>query len=262
MRHFERYVAIGDSSTEGLDDPDGRGGYRGWSLRLAERIAAVQGGLLYANLGVRGRTTRQVLERQLPPALAMRPDLATVFTGTNDVVARGFDAAVVTADMERLQRALVDQGATVLTFTLPDLAPIMPLARGLTPRIEAMNDGLRAACARTGAVLLDFARYPLAADRRLWSGDRIHANALGHARIAGALAEALGLPGADGAWKAPLPPVAPPSRARLIADELAWGIRHLLPWIGGVLGLPDAGSGRGPSRPQLVPLSPPVTRTG
>ena len=26
MRRFERYVAIGDSTVEGLDDPDGRGG--------------------------------------------------------------------------------------------------------------------------------------------------------------------------------------------------------------------------------------------
>ena len=55
-RTFARYVALGDSSTEGLDDPDGRGGYRGWANRLAAHVAAVQpGGLLYANLGVRGR---------------------------------------------------------------------------------------------------------------------------------------------------------------------------------------------------------------
>ena len=40
MRRFERYVAIGDSTVEGLDDPDGRGGHRGWANRLAERIAA------------------------------------------------------------------------------------------------------------------------------------------------------------------------------------------------------------------------------
>ena len=36
MRTFSRYVAIGDSTTEGLDDPDGAGGYRGWADRLAE----------------------------------------------------------------------------------------------------------------------------------------------------------------------------------------------------------------------------------
>src|SRR5207249_1163918 len=89
---FERYVAIGDSSTEGLDDPDGNGGYRGWANRLAERIAAVQGELQYANLGVRGRRTRQIRDEQLAPAHAMRPDLVTMISVSNYVVARSFDS--------------------------------------------------------------------------------------------------------------------------------------------------------------------------
>ena len=72
---FERYVAIGDSSTEGLQDPDGAGGYRGWANRLAERVAQAQGGLLYSNLGVRGKRSREIrqeLPRELPPAM-LRP---------------------------------------------------------------------------------------------------------------------------------------------------------------------------------------------
>src|SRR5512134_3609654 len=88
---FERYVALGDSSTEGLADGDPERGYRGWSRRLAERISAAQGGLLYANLAARGLTTREIRERQLPRALALRPDLATLFSGTNDVLALRFD---------------------------------------------------------------------------------------------------------------------------------------------------------------------------
>src|SRR5436190_10343560 len=117
---FSRYVAIGDSSTEGIDDPDPAGGYRGWANRLAERIATAQAPdrpLLYANLGIRGRRTRQILERQLEPALAMQPDLATLFTGTNAVVAKDFDLAAVRADVETMQRALIAGGATVLGFT-------------------------------------------------------------------------------------------------------------------------------------------------
>src|SRR5438093_1109693 len=189
---FERYVAIGDSSTEGLDDPD-EGGYRGWSLRLAERIARIQGTLQYANLAIRGRTTRQIRNQQLRPALAMRPDLATVFSGTNDVLAMRFDAHSVAQDMEAIQRALIEGGATVLSFTLPDLTPVMPIARGIAPRIRALNESIRAAAANTGTILLDFAAYPVGSDPRLWSADRIHANAAGHARIADALAHALGL---------------------------------------------------------------------
>lgn len=74
---FKRYVAIGDSSTEGLQDPDGNGGYRGWANRLAERVAESQGGLLYANLGVRGKRSREIRAEQLGPALAMNPDLVS-----------------------------------------------------------------------------------------------------------------------------------------------------------------------------------------
>ena len=251
---FQRYVAIGDSSTEGLDDPDGHGGYRGWSQRLAERLAEAQGGLLYANLAIRGRTTRQIRDLQLGPALAMRPDLATVFSGTNDVIARTFNLASVAADMEHIQRALVDGGATVLTFTLPDLTPIMPLARSLAPRIVAMNEALRSAASRTGAILLDFAAYPVATDARLWSKDRIHANALGHERIAAALAHALGLPGTDEAWKEPLPAAAPRSRAQRWGAELRWTSRYLGPWLARGLFRSVVQSPRQPKRPELTPI--------
>jgi lysophospholipase L1-like esterase len=251
---FERYVAIGDSSTEGLDDPDGHGGYRGWSQRLAERIAQTQGGLLYANLAIRGRTTRRIRDEQLAPALAMRPDLATVFSGTNDVVARRFDLAAVTADMEHLQRALVQGGATVLTFTLPDLTPVLPLARPLAPRIRAMNEALRSAASRTGAILVDFAAYPVATDPRLWSEDRFHANALGHERIAQALAHALGLPGADEAWQEPLPGEPFGSRAERWRADLQWTSRHLWPWMARSLFGKAAERSRSPRRPELAPI--------
>jgi lysophospholipase L1-like esterase len=251
---FQRYVAIGDSSTEGLMDPDGRGGYRGWSRRLAQRIADAQGGLLYANLGVRGLTTRQILETQLEPALALRPDLATVFSGTNDVIARDFDPDVFARDAEATQRALTGAGARVLTFTLPDLTPLMPLARRIAPRIHALNERLREAARGTGTTLVDFAAHPVATDRRLWNPDRIHANSSGHARIAGALAHALGLPGADPGWSEPLPQPLRDGPAARMVREAYWRTRYLLPWMiarsAGVAARPRA------VRAELVTIAP------
>ncbi|HET9766836.1 MAG TPA: SGNH/GDSL hydrolase family protein [Thermoanaerobaculia bacterium] len=254
-RRFERYVAIGDSSTEGLDDPDGVGGYRGWANRLAEHLAAAQGSVLYANLGVRGKTTREIAAEQLPAALAMRPDLATVFSGTNDVTARHFDVAAVAADVERMQATLVAAGTTVLTFTLPDLTPVMPLARPIASRVRALNDAIRAACTNTGATLLDFAAYPVASDPRLWSDDRLHANAAGHARVAAALAHALGLPGSDTSWQAALPERPLPSAAERATAELRWCRRHLLPWLWQHLRGRSSADGRRPKRPALVELA-------
>lgn len=251
---YERYVALGDSSTEGIDDPDGAGGYRGWSQRLAERIAAEQGTLLYANLAVRGLTTAQVRERQLATALAMRPDLASVFCGTNDVTHRGFDAEGVANDIASMQRELVAVGATVVSFTLPDLTPLMPLGRLIAPRIHALNRALTSASRSTGSILVDFAAYPVATDRRLWSEDRIHANADGHARIAEALADALQLPGSSAAWMLALPPLRRRSALQWCADEARWFGGHLLPWmVRGVLRR-SAAAGRGPKRPALSPL--------
>ncbi len=145
-RTFERYVALGDSTTEGLDDPDGAGGYRGWANRLAERIAAHQGSLDYANLGVRGRCARQIKEEQLGPALALRPDLATVVAGMNDLLRGGFDARAIAEDVGDMQRALIDRGCVVLTFTLPDISRRLakgPFARLLSRRTLALDDELR-----------------------------------------------------------------------------------------------------------------------
>jgi lysophospholipase L1-like esterase len=254
LKRFERYVALGDSTSEGMDDPDGRGGYRGWANRLAERIASQQGRLLYANLAVRGRTARQIREEQLGPALALRPDLATVVAGTNDILRLRFDADGFAADLEAMQNALVDQGATVLTFTLPDLSRVVPLGRLLAARVAEMNERITAACSRSGALLCALAAHSVASDPRLWSEDRLHANAAGHARIAEALASRLDLPGADGAWAHPLPEPARPPLTEMVRSELAWGRRYLLPWAWRHLRGRSSGDGRQAKRPSLLPV--------
>ncbi len=228
---FRRYVAIGDSSTEGIDDPASNGAWRGWSRRLAEQLRG-QGPLEYTNLGVRNRTTRQIRDEQLAPALALEPDLVTCFSGTNDVIQARFDLAGVLADMRHIQRSCAEAGAVVLTFTLPDLTPLLPAARLIAPRIIALNAGLRSVCAETGTRLVDFAAHPVVAtDPRLWSDDRLHANAAGHERIAAALAEALRLPGSNDAWCEPLPAAPPVGPWHRLAIEARWVRRHLLPWL-------------------------------
>jgi len=248
---FERYVAVGDSSTEGLDDPDGNGGYRGWANRLAEQIACAQGSLLYANLAIRGRCTRQIREEQLDRALAMRPDLASVFCGTNDLLRREFDADAVGRDVEFMQRSFAEAGATVLTFTMVDLASVMPLARCVAPRLRELNTTLRAVAAETGAILVDFADEPMCSDRRFWSDDRLHANAAGHERMAIALTVALGFAPPSDDWNEPLPPEPRRTVGRRLADELRWGGKHLVPWVGRRLRGRSSGDDVKSKRPEL-----------
>jgi lysophospholipase L1-like esterase len=255
-RYFARYVAIGDSSTEGLDDPDGNGGYRGWANRLAERIARAQGSLLYANLGVRGRRTGRIREEQLEPALAMQPDLVTLFSGTNDVIGARFNVDAVAADIDAMQRALVATGTTVLTFTLPDLSPVMPVARMVVARVRALNEALREISTRRGVILVDVAMHGVASDPRLWSEDRLHANSLGHARIAHALAHGLGVPDADDSWSRPLRPAVSLGGAERWVAEARWTRRYFLPWAWRHMRGRSSGDGASPKRPSLQAVSP------
>jgi lysophospholipase L1-like esterase len=251
-------VAVGDSSTEGLDDPIAPGQYRGWADRLARHLADAQGNIQYANFGVRGRRTREVLHHQLPRALALRPDLVTVFTGTNDVVARRFCPEEVAEDLGAIHRQVRATGATLLTFTLPDLTPVMPLARLIRGRILTLNDLVRTTARHSGALLLDFAEVPATGDPRLWSPDRLHANSAGHARIAAALAQALGLAGADPSWHADLPPAAPRGALAVLGGELRWGWSYFLPWALRHLRGQSSGDAIEAKRPDLEWVIPPV----
>ena len=74
---WRRYVAIGDSFSEGIGDPDpDRPGYhRGWADRVAETLAEGTQNFAYANLAVRGKLIAQIRDEQIAPALELRPDL-------------------------------------------------------------------------------------------------------------------------------------------------------------------------------------------
>ena len=255
LQQFERYVAIGDSSTEGLEDPAADGSYHGWANRFAEHVAAAQHTtLLYANLAVRGRKTREVRDEQLAPALAMRPDLATVFAGVNDVVRRSCDVRQVADDLEFMLQSLRDGGATVLTITMPDLSAVVPLAALMRNRLLALNELVRAACARTGAHCVDLAAHAVTHDLRLWHPDRLHANSDGHRRIAAALAESLGLAGHDRWWIEALPPTPAPGPVGVVAAELRWARDFFVPWIWRHARGISSGDGRVAKRPTLLPV--------
>ncbi len=182
----------------------------------------------------------------------------TLFSGTNDVVAWRFDAAAVARDVEYMQRRLIAGGATVLGFTLPDLSSVLPLARPIAARVRALNDALRNAAAASGAMLVDFARHAVGSDPRLWSPDRLHANSAGHARIAAALAWAIGLPGTDESWSTPLPEAVPRSWREKVAAEVHWGYGYFLPWVWRQLRGGSSGDDR-PKRPNLDRVSPDLT---
>ncbi|MFI1722119.1 SGNH/GDSL hydrolase family protein [Streptomyces sp. NPDC020489] len=250
-----RYVALGDSQTEGCGDGDDVQGLRGWADRLAEQLARDTPEVLYANLAVRGRLAGQVRAEQLAPALALEPHLATVVAGVNDLLRPGFDADEVAGHLEAMFAALTARGTRVATMTFPDVARITPLARPLRPRVLALNDRIRRAAARHAVVVAEFSHHPVATDPRLWSPDRLHSNPLGHARIAAAVADALALPGGDGSWSLPLPADRQTaSGLRAIGDELRWVGSFLGPWLLRRVRGRSSGDDRQAKRPELLPV--------
>ncbi len=254
---FRRYVALGDSQTEGLGDGDETGGYRGWADRLAEHLARAEPDLLYANLAVRGNLAGQIRAGQLEAALALKPDLATVMAGMNDLVRPGFDPAAVANELEAMFAALSGAGAQVLTFTFPDFGAIAPLARRLRPRLVDFNTRIRAAAARHDVMVVDTETFEVTVDPRLWSTDRIHATPLGHTLMASAAAEALGLATGED-WKAPLPPLPPAPWWRTAATELHWAGSFLGPWAMRRVRGRSSGDGRVAKRPVPSPVQLPL----
>jgi len=249
---YQRFVALGDSCAEGLDDllPDGR--YRGWADRVASVLDAP--GFRYANLAVRGRRLDQILVEQLPPASSLSPDLVALFGGGNDVMS-GASAAEIARRVDSVVRAVTSFAPTVAVFTLSDISHRMPFGWRMRPRIEALNDATRAAAARYGAVLVDVAADPGVHDSRYFGPDRLHLSSLGHRRLAGHLLSALEIP-FDASWTAPLPGVAAPAS---VLDHWRWLRDQVLPVAytrsrNKLIGR-QPGDGFRPKRPELAPLS-------
>jgi lysophospholipase L1-like esterase len=247
------YVALGDSFTEGMEDelgPSGR--HRGWADRVAAAIAAAQGSVRYANLAVRGRLLDQVVAEQLPVALRLAPDLVSFHAGPNDVLRPRTDLPALLARYDAAVAALTGAGIRTVLFTVIERTGTGRTAERLAARFRVFNAGVRATAAAHGAVLVDLAAVPALGDRRLWHSDRLHLAPEGHARVAAAVLEALGLPHED--WRSVLPGSPRATRRTALVADVRWIRVHLLPWIGRRIRGVSSGDGVTAKHPELVEI--------
>ncbi|MFI2436599.1 SGNH/GDSL hydrolase family protein [Streptomyces sp. NPDC018693] len=179
-----RFVALGDSLTEGVGDPVGDG-WRGWAALLAGGLGPA---VDFTNLAVSGAQTREVLERQLPVALELRPDVVSVLIGVNDTLRHTFDIHAVAARLDQVYAACARRDAVLLTACLPDPGAMLglpgALARPLARRQRAVNTVVHALSSRYGAVHLHAAEGAWLTDRAMWSADRLHPGERGHRQLA------------------------------------------------------------------------------
>jgi lysophospholipase L1-like esterase len=252
------FIALGDSFTEGLEDdlgPDRR--HRGWADRVAAALALHENGIRYANLAVRGRLLDEVIAGQLPEALRLAPDLVSFHAGPNDVLRPRADVPALLARYDAAVAELRAAGTETLLFTVIERTGTGRTAQRLAARFGEFNDGVRVTAAERGGLLVDLAAVPVLRDRRLWHADRLHLNSEGHARVAAAVLEALGLPEeAPGWWREEVPGSMRATRRAALVADVRWIRVHLLPWIGRRLRGVSSGDGLRPKQTELVDVRP------
>jgi lysophospholipase L1-like esterase len=259
-RPWRRFVALGDSFTEGLmDDVTASGAHIGWADRVAAVLAGRTPGFEYANLAIRGRKAPQVFAEQVHAAVALRPDLASVAVGVNDTLRRSFDLNASATAIEQSVRLLRDAGSDVLLWCFGDPSRTSKVMGVVAGRIEALRRTTYAIAVEYGCYLVDFWGAAVLDDARLWHGDRLHLNPAGHIIAARAALEALGL--GDDAWRTPMASAVPTPWPRRTAADVTWAAVHLRPWVVRRIRGVTSGDGVTAKQPQWGPapqLSPPL----
>jgi lysophospholipase L1-like esterase len=251
MAVFSRYVALGDSFTEGCGDrsPAHPNGLRGWADRAAEVLAQANPEMRYANLAVRGRTMDEILAEQIQTAVMLEPDIVTIYAGMNDLLVMRTDIDAMMARYADALKTLQQTGAVVLTFTAADLGTV-PLFRRLRGRAAIYNELLRTIVDDIGVQLVDFWRFSEFRDPRLWDGDRVHLSPLGHERMAAKVLDTLTVPHNLTSRSAALLASTPPVRSWW--QNLRWATAFAAPWVARRLRRVTPGAGVEPKSTTLI----------
>lgn len=253
MTEWHRYVAVGDSFTEGLEDPGAAGRHRGWADRVAEVLATQTPGFEYANLAIRGRLLESILTDQLPEAVAMEPDLISIAGGVNDVLRPKWDLDAMVSSWDRGLGLARGSGATVVIVTFGQPKNRSRVLGSIQERLSVYRERLLALARIHRCEVVDFWYAPVFDDPRFWAEDRLHLNSLGHERVSWAVLDRLGHDTED--WLAPLPAPGRQTAVDRLGADVRWIGGHLAPWVGRRLVGRSSGDGVIPKRPQPMPVS-------
>lgn len=259
-RSWSRYVALGDSMTEGLGDPGPGETLGGWADRLAALLSAHSPGFAYANFAVRGRRLDDIAGRQVDVGLELQPDLVSIIGGGNDILRPGADPDALAAQLEDAVARLRATGADVLMATPTDPAGA-PIVERTRPKVAVYVAHLWSIADRQGAYLLNQWALSFLKDWRMWEPDRIHMSSEGHRRVALAAYESLGHTAEEADWRIPLPPPPRSGRIEALRDNAAWATQYAAPWVGRRLRGRSSGDNLPPKRPDLGPVRAPDSTT-
>ncbi|MFV0260650.1 MAG: SGNH/GDSL hydrolase family protein [Acidimicrobiales bacterium] len=179
-------VAVGDSTAIGIGASAPGRGYVRLLLDLLREHRDPRWRAI--NLGQSGARADDAIERQLPAARRLDPDLVVCCVGTNDLV-----WTLSTSGLRRDLRAIVDG--------LP-MTSIVGLPAGASPRARAARRVVVASGRERGLAVVDPWSEPAPGGEARLAVDRFHPSDLGYRLMAAPFARRLGLP-VDGLLRSP-----------------------------------------------------------
>ena len=253
---YTRFIACGDSFTEGMTDEIVNGQYRGWADRMADVMAHQSPEFTYANFAIRGKLIHQVAAEQVPIALTYVTGPDTLFSfhaGANDVLRPNYKSEVALPLYAKTVREIAASGATLLLFTVLERTDREGKTADLwAARFSEFNKNVRAVAEEVGAIVADANEEGLLSDRRFLADDRLHLNEIGHDRVAQGILEKLELPFSLN-WREPLPKAQALPKSERYRSNFTWFRTFLLPWIWRRVRGRSSGDGR--SSKHSFPLS-------
>lgn len=247
-----RYVAIGDSFTEGVGDEPAPGVVRGWADLVAQGWAdATAEPVEYANLAIRGKLAWPIIDEQLEPALALKPTHLSFNGGGNDMLRPRTPLHRIADAFSQVLRRCDEEGVTFILLSGGNPSRQLPLGA----LVQRRGDQLSRMVAERLAGRDDVIRALNWPDRDLatpafWAADRLHLNSRGHHRVAARVLTALGLePRAEWWDYDELPAPARLGRSEYLRE-------HLGPWVRRRLAGTSSGDGREPKYPRFTTVAP------
>jgi lysophospholipase L1-like esterase len=258
MVSYTRFIALGDSFTEGMQDEVIENQYRGWADRVAQALATQTPGFSYLNLAVRGKLVGQVSEDQVPLALLWiegHQTLVSFHAGANDVLRPSYDPNLVLPVYRESVRKLAATGCQLMLFTaIERVAKSGKMQELWHKRFSQFNNVVREMADEVGAIIIDATVDPEIASRRFLDKDRLHLNSFGHHRVAQGVLAKIGGPH-DPNWRSDLPPLPRRSLLAKIYDDLRWFVTFLIPWMSRRIRGVSSGDGRSPKHNAPIKLS-------
>lgn len=184
MKTWHRYVALGDSFTEGIGDPVEGFAKLGAMDRLAAAFRQSSPGLQFTNLAKSGLFVSEIREQQLETALALEPDFVTLVAGANDILKGHFNAAGWEQEFKILFEALSRSGAVVVTGGVPNFPLLKTLKEshqvGMTRIITKANNIMQRLADRYQVIFVDSWVISALSNQEDWSLDGVHLNSRGY----------------------------------------------------------------------------------